>query len=146
MAIALSTNYLAELVASHDDTDELREQLAALNSALAQEQLGPHVEPEVRGTTASRSELAGFPRSDLHRLRRAYAYVYLGDELAPDAKVVDDDPILDEATDMQDSHLLCHGDEGFYVPIDFAPILDSDEVPGQLIGSSMRLFAELVEL
>ena len=53
--------------------------------------------------------------------------------------------MVEEANILLDSHLLCHSDaEGYYVPIDFADIIVDDEIPGGMIGSSQRLFAELV--
>ena len=37
-----------------------------------------------------------------------------------------DDPVVEQITSRQTSHLLCHSDaEGFYLPIDFGPLIYS---------------------
>jgi hypothetical protein len=46
-----------------------------------------------------------------------------------------------------DHHLLYHSPwEGFFVPVDFAEVLEDDELDGGSLGSSVRLFAELVRI
>jgi hypothetical protein len=59
------------------------------------------------------------------------------------------DATLDAANDTFESHLLCHSDaEGFYLPMDFSDVLfsgdEEPELPGGMLGSSYRLFEELV--
>ena len=152
MGLALSSRLLADLLVNDvEGAEQLKTQIAVLNEVLAANGLPPHHEPEVDGAARPRAFCGGFPYSFLHYLRRAFARVREGQPLTPVAPGDDplDDPVVESATDMMDSHLLCHSDaEGFYVPVDFARILvDADDrVPGGLVGSTYRLMAELVEV
>ncbi len=48
-----------------------------------------------------------------------------------------------EGTSDRFDHLVHHSDcEGFYVPVDFAPVLIDERVTGEYIGSSQRLLEE----
>ena len=64
------------------------------------------------------------------------------------AKSLREDPVLDEAQDMFDSHLICHSDcEGFYFPIVFDEVIFADDehaLLGGMLGSSYKLREELV--
>jgi hypothetical protein len=148
MGLAISTHFLVDMI--HNDAEGegwFRDNLERLNELLEKEGLPPHVEPEVKGAAKARRHVGSFPYSFLHYLRRAYAYVHEDQPLTPLAEGDDpsEDPMVEEANVLLDSHLLCHSDaEGYYVPIDFADIIVDDDIPGGMIGSTQRLFAELV--
>lgn len=67
----------------------------------------------------------------------------------PDKEHPTNQPEYEEFDSLQ-SHLLCHSDcEGFYVPIDFSDVLFDEEEKisgGDIVGSSIRLLAELREI
>ena len=153
MGLALSTGYLAELVA-HDAEGAgwFRSSLAVVNQLLADEKLPPHVEPEQPGPATARNHCGSFPYSFLHYLRRAFARNREGQPITPVAAGEDpsEDPAIEDAASTFDAHLLCHSDcEGFYVPIDFVDVIFDIKkrgVPGGMLGSSIRLMKELVEV
>jgi hypothetical protein len=148
MGLTISTHYLVDLLANDaEGATWFRDHVKNLNAILAGEGLPLHVEPETPGTAKARRHVGSFPYSFLHYLRRAYACVHEDEPLVPLAEGSDptEDPMVEEANVLLDSHLLCHSDaEGYYVPIDFADIIVDDAIPGGMIGSSQRLFAELV--
>jgi hypothetical protein len=148
MGLAISTHFLVDMITNDAEGEAwFRDHMKQLAVILAKEGLPPHVEPEVRGPAKARRHVGSFPYSFLHYLRRAYAYVHEDEPLTPLAEGVDpnDDPMVEEANVLLDSHLLCHSDaEGYYVPFDFENIIVDDAIPGGMIGSSQRLFAELV--
>ena len=70
----------------------------------------------------------GFLRSDLQRF---FVYVKKSpDDIPPpvDENAEDDDIVEDFMEHNTSSHLLCHANEGFYVPVDFKgkPIFDTE--------------------
>jgi hypothetical protein len=85
-------------------------------------------------------------------LRRAFGRVREGEPVTPVVAGEDPtrDPAVEEAASLFDTHLLCHSDcEGFYVPVDFGDVIfDNDDrgLAGAMLGSSVRLMAELVEV
>lgn len=149
MGLAISVGILADLLENDPESvDHLRLDFAAINTALRSRKLPAHNEPESLPDLDDRTPIASFPYSSLHYLRRAYAHHVKspGDgvlEFADDADPTED-PILEEIG-SPDHHLLWHSDaEGFYVPIDFPKVIEDTELPGQGLGSSHRLFAELI--
>jgi hypothetical protein len=151
MGLAVVVGILAELAdVDPDGVEHFRGVFAAVNRLLAQNGLPAHVEPESLPAHSSRSAIGSYPYSFLHHLRRAYAYrlvddTFYIDESQRDQNVADDLTIQQLLEDMS-SHLVCHSDaEGFYLPIDFEPVLfdESGEVPGCMVGSSYRLRDEL---
>jgi hypothetical protein len=148
MGLAISTHFLVDMITNDAEGEAwFRDHMKHLAAILAKEGLPPHVEPEVRGPAKARRHVGSFPYSFLHYLRRAYAYVHEDEPLTPLAEGDDpnDDPMVEEANVLLDSHLLCHSDaEGYYVPFDFENIIVDDAIPGGMVGSSQRLFAELV--
>jgi hypothetical protein len=143
---------LADLLENDPDSAErLREGFAAANKVLAANRIPLHSEPESLPQLRDRCSLHGYPYSFLHYLRRAYAHrkadpSWLAKPLPPGAEPTND-PVLRTEYQREESHLLTHSDaEGFYLPVDFKDVLsDSGEgVPGEVIGSSFRLFDELV--
>ena len=154
MGLAIEVGMLADLV-DHDVEGAAwtRESFAKVNEVLQKNGLPVHNEPETLPVIRSRAELAGYPYSFLHYLRRFYACSRVDPDWAPTPVADNDDPSLDPAVEeemfMMSSHLLCHSDsEGFYMPIDFDDIIfdDVESVPGGMLGSSYRLMEELVEI
>ncbi|MFJ5235112.1 hypothetical protein ACIQBJ_35120 [Kitasatospora sp. NPDC088391] len=92
--------------------------------------------------------------SGLHTLRRLAAHLAAGRPLPEplaDGERATEDPVLAAAyDDVPDDpagpfdHLIHHSDcEGYYVPVDFAPVLVDEDLSGGCLGSSVRLLAEL---
>ena len=161
MGLAIGVGVLADLII-HDPegADWTRRSLAGLNAALQRAGLPEHHEPErfVRAPHTSMRSCTSFPYSFLHYLRRAFAHVREGLPVPDDDTLrPEHDQVVEDASTMFDSHLLCHSDaEGFYVPIDLSsrpgnraefaePIFD-DDVPGGMLGSSHALLRELIEV
>ena len=151
MGLSIEVGVLADLLANDPEAaEDFAHELAVANRVLAAERLPQHVES--RSTPPeSRSSLASFPYSTLHHLRRAYAHrvrdpAWIATPFPADADPADDADV-EALTEQFASHLLCHSDsEGFYVPIDFADIVfsnEDDDIPGGMLGSSYRLLEEL---
>jgi hypothetical protein len=155
MGLAISVGVLTDLIKNDPEGIEFFEsQIVTANALLATENLPQHNEPTVLPQLKSRAGLDSFPYSFIHYLRAAFAHVLqdpswratpLDDDEDPT-----DDPAVEEESSMFTSHLLCHSDcEGFYVPIDFSEVIFSDddhELPGGMLGSSVRLHAELIQV
>jgi len=130
-----------------------KEMFATTNRFLESEGEGTWTEPEVCNPT-TRPYVGSFPYSFLHYLRRAYSYAceFPDTKKAPSGELSSrDESIIDDASSMMSSHLLCHSDaEGLYVPVNFEdPLFDTDEmgVPGGgMLGSSQGLLKELREV
>src|SRR5690606_29359466 len=123
----------------------LREAFAKLAHAFERRGLPPHVEPEeALAPWPPPNVLANMPYGVFEELGHAWV------DLQPDLRR---DRFAGRALAMIDlrSHLLCHaGTEGFYLPIDFARPLhaegDERALPGELVGSSVKLLEELALL
>jgi hypothetical protein len=154
MGLALSVGYLEGLEGPDSDPEGaewFREALQHLNAFLRKQGLPEHHEPTTLPRLRYRRHWCSFPYSFTHHLRRAVAYA----RRAPDKFAAIDreaDPTEDEYLDRELSvhfgcHLICHSDcEGYYVPLDFPEPLysdDEDKIPGCMVGSSVRLLAEL---
>lgn len=128
------------------------DELARVNKLLKKQKLPLHEEPATPGAAKTRKNCDSFPYSFIHYLRRAFAMVHEGQELTPVVEGEDpaEEPAIDDVASMLDSHLICHSDcEGYYVPIDFDEVifdLDKVGIPGGMLGSSMGLMKELVEV
>lgn len=155
MGLAVSVGSLADLNANDPEGAEwLRDALSRVNALLAENNHPAHTEPEDLPALQSRAALESYPYSFLHYLRRfaAHASEHPNWTPKPFPKSEDpaDDPVVERAAAMFDSHLLCHSDcEGFYVPIEFdSPLfsLGKDPVPGGMLGSSQGLMRELVAI
>ncbi|OSC41968.1 hypothetical protein [Mycobacterium decipiens] len=151
MGLSLYTHYLAETLETDPELAEwFRRDLGLVNQMLVAKELPAHHEPSTYGTT-KRRHVSDFPYSFLHYLRRAFALLHEDEPLTPlaDGERPSEDPAVDNASAMMDSHLLCHSDaEGFYVPVDFDDILfDTEErgLPGGILGSSQGLMRELIK-
>jgi hypothetical protein len=155
MGLAISVGVLADLTANDPEgTEWFVSTIATANALLAKENLPQHHEPTTLPLLTSRASLDSFPYSFIHYLRFAFAHVLqdpswratpLDDDEDPA-----DDPVVEEESSTFTSHLLCHSDcEGFYVPIDFNEVIFSDddhELPGGMLGSSLRLRSELIQV
>ena len=136
------------LVVDPEGADWLGSALTAASDLVVEDGGAAHSEPTDLPRLVSRAPLLSYPYSDLHRLRRVYAYTMSkpGWEFAPPAPGEDpaQDPVVEEETFMMSSHLLCHSDsEGFYLPVDFADFASGDVVGG-MVGSTHRLRSELL--
>lgn len=126
-----------------------------INAVLLERGLPEHSEPESFDgqELVSRASLTSFPYSWLHRLRRFAAHVMRDPKWVPYPVQPGEDPaqdlVLYEMYQNMSSHLLCHSDsEGYYLPVEFEElILDPEhEISGGVVGSSVRLREELLEL
>ena len=167
MGLTIEVGALATLL--EDDAEGARyieEQLGKVNAVLRDAGLPQHDEPRTLGPEHRWSaDMWGY--SGLHYLRRIAAHLAFGRPLPPPGTDEDtDDPLIDRYiadVGVDDAgwlkrmvrmprprrdfdHLIIHGDaEGFYMPFDFAEVLDTDpalEIAGGLIGSSVRLLRE----
>ncbi|QKW18871.1 hypothetical protein HUT16_07130 [Kitasatospora sp. NA04385] len=139
--------------ADEETADWFRAQCAEIARVLTAEGLPGWREPEDGPRFGDR--IWGY--SGLHALRRLAAHLAahgkLPEPLAEGERATDD-PVLRAAyEDVPDErpgpfdHLIHHSDcEGYYAPVDFAPVLADFELSGGLLGSSVRLLAELDEL
>ena len=149
MGLAISTHFLADMLANDEEGAVwIRKNIELVNAFLRDNGLPEHVEPTAV-TTKMRRHCSSFPYSFLHYLRRAFAYVREGQPLTPAGDDPSNDPAIESAGALFDTHLLCHSDaEGYYVPVDFDEVIfdiDDRGLPGGTLGSTQRLMAELVE-
>jgi hypothetical protein len=146
MGLAVAVGLLADLLENDPEfVDELRADLGRIDEVLRENGLPGFAEPEKLPPVQSRAPVESFPYSFLHYLRRAYAHHVLHPDVPlPESEDPSEDPIVDEVGDTH-HHLLWHSDcEGFYVPVDFAEVIEDEAVPGGGFGSSQRLSHELV--
>ena len=148
MGLAITVGILAELVEEDPEAaDEIREHLAAINELLRSSGLPEHREPTVLPPLESRNDVEGFPYSCLHHLRRFYAHCMAFPGVVPgpfDADEPPDKDVILIRINGPEHHLLWHSDcEGYYVPVSFPEVLESEAVLGDGVGSSQRLLAEL---
>jgi hypothetical protein len=151
MGLAITVGLLADY--SQNDPEAagwLREQLQIINQLLAAEGLPAFEEPE-RIDRAVLPRAGSLPYSFLHTLRRFAAHCKVNGQPPPPlppGPINGDDPVVQEAGELFDFHLLVHSDaEGYYVPIDFRDVLfDSEErgLDGGMLGSSVALLRELL--
>jgi hypothetical protein len=170
MGLEVVVGYAASL--DEDESDSLTEyadEVAAVRRALVEADLPPWDEPLEINQDFDAYEMLGYV--GLHYLRRIAAHLADGRELpAPGGEDAPDDPVLmaayergprhavivdgpletigapDDAASAFD-HLLHHRDtEGFYVPVDIAPVLIDPRLTGIAVGSSYRLRDECLEL
>lgn len=156
MGLAICVGMLADLLEGDTEGAQYLEgDFAVANRVLAAAGLPAHVEPREPMQFDSRASLGGFPYSFIHYLRRAYARrVTSPDWIAtpmPEGADPMQDPEIQHPLETFESHLLWHSDaEGFYLPIEFDPVLfaqdDTTGLPGGMLGSSHRLREELVRV
>ncbi len=149
MGLAISVGCLAEVLAEDPEfVEEIQQDFETMNASLRALGLPVHSEPETLPSLDSRVPIDSFPYSFLHHLRRVYAHVVDKPGVTPPALGEGEDPSEDEVVDRVGSaahHILWHSDaEGYYLPIDFAHVINSDDLPGGGFGSTNRLLYELV--
>ncbi|PJN22020.1 hypothetical protein CG736_29815 [Kitasatospora sp. CB02891] len=136
--------------AEEDVADWFREECATIGAVLEREGLPGWQEP-VDGPRFS-DRVWGY--SGLHTLRRVAAHLAangrLPEPLAEGDRASEDPELREAYYDIPDDpagpfdHLIHHSDcEGYYVPVDFGPVLIDEELSGGMLGSSVRLLAEL---
>ena len=149
MGLAIgSGEYAYAINEDPEDAEWIEEDLSIINAALKDNGIEVHSEPKVL-PEVSMSCIESFPYSFLHYLRRIYALNELGKEVTPTSGELTeiDDSIIEEATEMMSSHLLCHSDaEGYYVPIEFDDVIFNDELLGGILGSSQKLYKEIIKI
>jgi len=101
----------------------------------------------------NRCTTESIPRDWFVRLQRLYAYFikYRGTSsplpLRSDQDPEDDEILEHILSSGFESHLICHGSEGYYVPVTFSkPVFDSSGDMGGWIGSLTYLLEELANL
>lgn len=149
MGLAISSGeYASALKEDPEGAGWMESDFNVINSALRKSGLPEHTEAEEIPEVVM-SSIEGFPYSFLHYLRRVYALHRLGKPVTPanGDLTPEDDELIMQASELMDSHLLCHSDaEGYYVPVDFEEIVFDEELPGGLLGSSNKLFSEILKI
>ncbi|WP_461535245.1 hypothetical protein [Spongorhabdus nitratireducens] len=149
MGLAISSSeYAYYLKEDPEGAEWMEEDFNIINSALKKNGILEHSEATEVPDVAM-SSIEGFPYSFLHYLRRVFALDKLGKPVTPTNGnlTTEDDNFIMEASEMLDSHLLCHSDtEGYYVPIDFDEVIFDEKLPGGMLGSSQRLFSEILKV
>lgn len=144
MGLGVEVGVLSDmLVHDPEGASWFNDELTGMNEVLKDKGLPVHREPRRLPDFTLRGVM-GFPYNFVHHLRRAYVFAKRG-EPAPDGDLAPAhvDAVAEEEN-LDASHLLCHSDsEGYYVPIEFAPIID-DRVPGEVLCSTQGLLAELL--
>ncbi|MFF5158284.1 hypothetical protein ACFY3N_18935 [Streptomyces sp. NPDC000348] len=148
--------FVGVLAGAEDDyADMIRADFAAIGELLERTGLGHWAEPEP--AEAERSEFEVWGHSGLHTVRRLAVHLAAGGRLPEpldEARHAVDDPLLREVYEASPGdppgpfdHLIHHADsEGYYVPVDFAPVVVDRKAPGGCLGSSVRLLAEIRRL
>jgi hypothetical protein len=170
MALSVVVGVLADLRGSDPDAETFfRHRFADINQVLQQKHFEPHHEPAERSNGFPwRCTLAGY--NDLHALRRVAVALLNGRMPVPENGRAGADMMLREyysshlyrrptspvvmsphhATPWAFKHLLMHQDaDGFYLPLPFKFVITQTaemKVPGELLGSSVRLRQECMAL
>jgi hypothetical protein len=164
MGLAVEVGALKSLVENDPEGAEwFRNQVDVMNQVLRDAELPEHVEPTNGAIEVVSYELFGY--SGLHYLRRVAVHLAATGRLPrPGNEEAPSDPLLARAYVDLDRpakkgwfrrggladrfrHLLDHSDaEGFYVPVDFDPVLRAPPEIGERVGSSQALVRELQEL
>ena len=152
MGLSIVVGVLTEAAEDPEWAEEIEESFDDLGAVLIRYGLLPHIEPEDPGPLETRAECESFPHSYLYYLRRVYAHVkrdpgFVAEPLG-DFEDPGEDPVLVQECALRESHLVCHSDcEGYYVPQDFRAVIIGEEalVPGEIVGSSLRLLEELCQ-
>jgi hypothetical protein len=149
MGLSISVGILAELAENEPEAlEHMESEFRAINDLLREHGLPEHQEPKSLPMRQDRSGTTGFPYSFLHYLRRFYARFIAQPNQIPPPVSQGDDPTNDVVLDSiasPEHHLLWHSDcEGYYLPIDFAEVLEGEGIAGTGVGSSVRLREELL--
>lgn len=168
MGLAIEVGYLADLLGNDaEGADQFRDDMARLNEYLESAGLPPHHEPEMCEVFSC--DMYGY--SGIHYLRRVAAHLDLIGKLpSPGGEDASKDDVMEQYYRLARQsrpgllqkllgraprrgtfdHLLVHSDaEGYYLPQDFSSVLfppPGFEIPGSMIGSSVRLLDECKRL
>ena len=149
MGLTIELGVLADFLMHDEEGAEWLTQAFDLANQLLEDGGNPtFIEPTRLGPLQDRTGVVGMPYSELHFVRRAYAFAsqnpgQLLPPLPPGASP-HNDPDLQRFDGDFFCHLVNHSDcEGFYLPVDFGEILFHDDLPGGIVGSSYRLRYEL---
>lgn len=150
----MGLNVIVGLLADIGDDEEaetFRAHFAIARELLAGAGAERWDEPDLDEEDVADYEMSGY--GGLHALRRLAVHLErnasLPEPLGADGDATDD-PLLAESYAACPrtpagpfDHLVHHSDcEGYYVPVDFTPVLFDERLPGALLGSSVRLLAE----
>jgi hypothetical protein len=129
LGLAITVGILSYVLENDPEATEwIRDDIGQINRVLSERGLPIHEEPSELPDLPYRGYCASFPYSMLQRLREVALH---------EAHLVD----------SPHSHLLWHADNGgYYVPISFSEVISDDRLPGQYLGSTVRLFEELVHV
>lgn len=152
MEVCIRVGVLADLLKeTSSEADVWQERMDYVGEVLQRSGYFEHLEPDELPDLDSRSTRDCFPSEWIHRLRRVVAHVIEEPNWRAVPPQDDESATADEVYQRQslipNSHVICHCEhDGFYVPIDFRPLLGDvqDEMSGGLIGSSYRVFEELI--
>jgi hypothetical protein len=150
MSLGITVGRLAFSLQDGDEefVERVRQDLHEVNRVLAAHRLPAHVEPESIPKLRRRSCLDHMPYSWYARLQRAVAFSWQAPEEFTAARDDEDDlehPHVATEMALRRSHLICHGGEGYFVPIDFPdPLFDARKrLVGGVLGSSQAAAQEL---
>ncbi|MGH3388938.1 MAG: hypothetical protein ACRDOO_08675, partial [Actinomadura sp.] len=168
--LGMGLNVVVGFLADGDDPDAWREEFADINAVVAAAGLPGWTEPALE--TPGEYETGGY--SALHHLRRVAVHLAATGTLPPPGTSdAADDPLLEAAyadgavphhavlfrhrtptvvgtpadAAGRFDHLVFHSDcDGYYLPVDFAPVIVHEKVLGHYLGSSHRLLDECLTL
>lgn len=151
MGLCVSVGMLADLAENDPEMlEDVQRDFEIINEVLGHERLPGHSEPSSLPPLDDRTPVVGFPYSFLHFLRRFYARLIDHPGSIPPPVQKGEDPSKDASVDRVGSikhHILWHSDcEGYYVPVNFPLVLESEDLPGITLGSSFRLMEELISV
>jgi hypothetical protein len=172
MICSMGLDVFVGILAALDDEEGVahyRGELAMVTATLKAAGLPTWHEPDVDPDEAYDEQMYGY--RGLHYLRRLAVHVAATGVLPPPGgKDASDDPLLMRAYDGAPSHaivvadavtpvgspeaalggfdhLVHHSDaDGYYVPVDFQPVIIGERVVGDYLGSSHRLLDECLRL
>lgn len=151
MSLGITIGPLARWVRNGEEemAEPVRGDMRQINSLLAANRLPAHSEPENLPRLRTRSGLDQMPYSWHALLQRAVAFSRQGPkDFAPVG--ADEDslshPYVRTELTLKDSHVICQGGEGYYVPVDFSyPLMvRGTMLGGRMVGSSQAATRELV--
>ncbi len=148
MSLSVTVGLFSDVDDDPAPLEDLADDIDRINVLLAKRGFGAHTEPRQFDDSGDRSGLVSYPYSFLHYLRRFYAHCVHQPQYPPPPLMPGADPAADPVLAVVASpghHLLWHSDcEGYYVPVEFSRVIESSVIPGDFLGSSQRLLAELV--
>jgi hypothetical protein len=151
MSLGITVGPLARWVRGGDEQEAelVRRDMEEINGLLGANRLPPHAEPEKLPRLQGRNRFDQMPYSWYARLQRAVAFSRQEQTRYKPARDDEDPlahPFVRTELNLKDSHLICQGAEGYYVPIGFSyPIfITRRKLRGRIVGSSQAAILELV--